>query len=51
MRILLQDASVALHAYRIGDAGAAELMYAPPFHLPGSLVALKAHRAAVPSGA
>ena len=51
MRILLEDASDALHAYRIGDAGAAELMYAPPFHLPGSLVALSRRRAAVPSGA
>ena len=47
MRILLEDPSDALHAYRIGDAGAAELMYAPPFHLPGSLVALsRPHRAA-----
>jgi hypothetical protein len=39
MRILLEDAGDALHAYRIGDTRAAELMYAP-LHLPGSLVAL-----------
>ena len=40
MRILLEDPRDALHADRIGDARAAELMYAPPLHLPGSLVAL-----------
>ena len=52
MRILLEDAGDALHAYRIGDAGAAELMYAPPFHLPGSLVALSKATAQPPrSGA
>ena len=52
MRILLEDAGDALHAYRIGDAGAAELMYAPPFHLPGSLVALSRPTAQpLPSGA
>jgi hypothetical protein len=51
MRVLLQDASDALHAYRIGDAGAAELMYAP-VHLPGSLVALSKPTAQpLPSGA
>ena len=33
MRILLEDPGHALHAYRIGDARAAELMYAPPLHL------------------
>ncbi len=38
MRILLEDPRHALHADRIGDARAAELVYSPPLHVLGSLV-------------
>ena len=41
MRILFENPRDALHAHRIGDAGAAEFMNAPPFHFRISCCSLK----------